>query len=145
MDGGIRPSQLNPYAQPLSSEAGVFAAAMSNAKRPSIEQLRRSQRNKALAKEKGVAQDDLPDDEEALWISEDEQAELLAYAKLRGIMNLAFHEGHKFRFQWDDDLAKVVLVQEPEGTILLVMDPEDLQELSERMHRYAGMLTNFSV
>ena len=95
-DGIPRPSQLQPYGDPLGAHIGANQAADQSRRKPRIGKTRESFSVDPVHKE--LEQYPREDDEEQEAFSDEEREQLLVFAKLRGIMNFSLENGVLYRF-----------------------------------------------
>lgn len=142
-DGVARPSQLNPYADPLSASLGAHEAAREARRKPRVEKKRDAY--EAIAAHKDLARYDLDDDEaSADTLSDEEREQVLLFAKLRGVMNLSLETGALYRFAYNEQTGQADLLHDRTGQVVLSLSVEELLQLSQRMARYTGMIANRS-
>lgn len=149
-DGVPRPTQLNAYSDPLSSylasnEASEEARRKSQIK--DIDKLAKSNPSRRKDEEDGFDGDD-PGSHKR-WIdydlmSEEERELFRKFAQVRGLMNFSLESGARYSLQINTQTGMVDLVEQGTGQIKLSLTPTELHELSQRMERYAGIMTDRS-
>jgi len=138
---GIRPSQMHTSADPLSPYLAAHEARTEEARRPQVKQTTKDESSTAVHKELPQYGEEEEEDEQPV-LSEDEAEQILLFAKMRGIMSGALEKGTKFRFQINAETGMVELRDAGTGNIVLTMTPSDLMQLSGKIQRYAGVLTD---
>lgn len=142
-DGIPRPSQINPYSDPLSAYSAYNAAKTERATKPLIQSPDKDEQIKGLQKEQHQQQEK-DDDERGEAFSEDEIEEIMLLAKMRGVMNFAMDPNTHYEFQFNPESGLVELREMASGKLMLKLTPDEMMELSEKIHRAAGMLTDQS-
>lgn len=81
-----------------------------------------------------------PDDEgkHKHRLTQEEQEQILAFAKLRGIVNLSFEEGIVYRFQVNEATGMIELIEDSSKKVMFEFSPEELSDVFSRLARYAG-------
>lgn len=142
-DGVHRPSQLTPYAtggmNPYSAEN---AARLSNTETPLIKKTGQEESVKAAQREERERHEAEDEDERGEAFSEEEAEQIRIMAKMRGIMNLALESGKRYEFQLNVEGGFIDLIEVESGVVILQLLPEELMTLSQKIQRYAGMLTD---
>lgn len=139
-DGIPRPSQLQPYGDPLNPYIGAHEAADEARRKHRIEKNRESYKKDRVHKELEQYHDREEDNDEGLTPEEHEQ--IMIFAKLRGIMNFSLESGVLYRFHLNEDTGLVDLIDDRDESVVLTLTPEELVQVSERMQRYAGVITD---
>lgn len=142
-DGVPKPSQLSPSTDPLSPYLGANQAAYEAQNRPKIQKSQASEKSKAVDHQSGDYLNEKEDKDEGLQPEEYEQ--ILILARLRGIMNLSFKEGVLYQFHFNEETGLVELINENENTVMLTLSVEELLQVSQRMSRYAGRMSDHFV
>ena len=142
-DGIPRPSQINPYNDPLGAYSAAYAAKAEQAGKPRIQSPGKDEGLKGLQKEEHQ-QADLDEDEQGQAFSEDEAEAILLLAKMRGVMNFALDPDVHYEFHLNPKSGMVELREASTGKRMLQLTPEELIHLSEKLHRAAGMLSDLS-
>lgn len=143
-EGIPRPAQVNPYTDALNPYAAGNAARSEQAGKPLVKSLNKEERIKGLQRD-GRQQGEQDEDEEAGDIfSQEEAEEILLFARMRGVMNLALEQGVRYEFQINPEAGVVDLVRLDTGEVVLQLLPEELMQLTSKIQRYAGVLTDRS-
>lgn len=140
-DGIQRPSQLNPYSDPLNPSIGAYAAAQEAAHAPQVRTVDKKRRLEAT-KEKFDPLYDEETEEEPETLSEEEKEQIQIFAKLRGLLNFSLKEGAQYKFHIDPEAGLVNLVAEQTGEVVLRLTPEELIQICGKLKRYAGMMAD---
>jgi len=141
-DGLSKPSQLHAYSDPLSPYLGATRAASEAAKKPRIDKSKASYRDSAVDEHASDYLQEEREDKDGLLPEEYEQMMMLA--KLRGVMNLSFEEGVLYYFHFNETTGLVELINDRDNRVMLTLTPEELLQVSQRMQRYAGRMTDQS-
>jgi uncharacterized FlaG/YvyC family protein len=142
-DGIPRPAQINPYTDAMNPYAAASSARSEQAQRPLVKALTKEEQIKALQREQHQ-QDDEEDEEDAEPFSEEEEAQIRLFAKMRGLMNFSLEQGVRYEFRINAQTGLVDLVDVGSDTVVLQLHPDELMQLSQKIQRYAGMLTDRS-
>lgn len=138
---GIRTSQVNPQ---VASSLMAYGASREVAKKHNVERQQRTYRGAGSRKRDSM--DEFlalgPEEPREDFLSEEEREEILRFAKLRGLMNFAFKEGRRYHFQLNPDSGLVDLIELDTGELQISLRPEELMALSDKIHRYAGLMTD---
>lgn len=139
---GIQKPQLSQYTGALNPYTAANAARTENQGTPLVKRLNQDEKIKAAQREE--QQYHQPDDEEehGETFSEEEAEQIRLMAKMRGIMNLALESGKHYEFHINTETGLIDLIEVGTGTLILQMLPEELMSLSQKIQRYAGMLTD---
>jgi hypothetical protein len=142
-EGIPRPSQVNPYTDPLNPYTAGNLARTDQAGKPLIQKLSKEEAIKALEEERRRYEqaDDGPPGE---TFSEEEAEEILLFAKMRGLMNVSLQSGKRYEFRLNPQTGMVELMAMDSGELVLQLTPIELMRLSEKLQRYAGMLTDLN-
>lgn len=142
-EGIPRPAQVNPYTDPLNAYAAANAARTDNAGKPLIRSLSKEEQVKALQREN---KEHHPDDEEEEGeaFTEEEAEQIRLFAKMRGLMNISLQSGVRYEFHVNPETGLVDLIDMESRQVVLQLQPEELMQLSRKIQRYAGMLTDRS-
>lgn len=142
-EGIPRPARVNPYTDPMNPYTAGNLARVDEAGKPLIQKLSREEAIKALEEERRQYQE--ADDEEAgETFSEEEAEEILLFAKMRGLMNVSLESGKRYEFRINPQTGMVELFELESGDLVLQLTPVELTRLSDKLQRYAGMLTDLS-
>jgi uncharacterized FlaG/YvyC family protein len=142
-DGVPRPAQVNPYTDPLNPYTAANAARLEQAGKPLIKSPGKDEKVKGLQKEKReYPQSDEEDKGESF--SEEEAEQILLFAKMRGLINISLQNDMRYEFHINSETNLVDLIEVASGTVILQLRPEELMQLSQKIQRYAGMLTDRS-
>ncbi len=139
-DGIPRPSQLTP-ADPLNPYLASNAARAEQAGKPLIKAPGHDEKVKAVHKEQRENHEGENEEREPEFLSEEEEEQLRKFAKVRGLLNFSLEKGVRYQFQINGETGQVDLVSET-GQVVLSLSPVELMQLSEKIQRYAGMLTD---
>lgn len=139
-EGIIRPNPLQS-GNPLNPYAADQALKTANAKKPEVKKPHSDENTTGVyqelphynEKEERKHQDHL---------SPEEYEEVMLFARMRGILNLALSESELYQFHINPDTGLVELIAEGTGQIVMTLTPDDLMSLTEKIHRYAGMLAD---
>lgn len=143
-DGVPRPSQLNAYGDAMNPYTAANAARVNQAGKPLVQSLNKEEKVSALKKEERQHHDAEDDEEQEEAFSEEEAEQLRLFAKMRGIMNFSLESGVAYEFHINQTSGMIDLVEAKSGKSVLSLTPAELQQLSGKIHRYAGMLTDAS-
>lgn len=141
-DGIPRPSQVNAYTHVLNPYQAQNQARAENDKIPLVQSPHQKDKVKALQKEQhehAQADEEAESDE---FFDEEEAEQLRIFAKMRGIMNFSLENGVRYTFQVNTTTGLIDLVEEMTGNVVLKLMPEELMQLSQKIQRYAGILTD---
>lgn len=142
-EGIPRPAQVNPYTDPLNPYAAANAARSEQAGKPLIKSLTKEEQVKALQRDnRDQSQSD--DDEEGEAFTEEEAEQIRLFAKMRGLINISLQSGVRYEFHVNPETGLVDLIDMESGQVVLQLQPEELMQLSQKIQRYAGMLTDRS-
>ncbi len=141
-DGIPRPSQLNSYADPLNPYLAGNAARVERAGKPLIKGPKGEEKVKGLQREERQYHEAEDEEEKGEAFSEEEAEQIHLFARMRGIMNLALDSGARYEFRINDEAGVVDLVESGTDKIVLQLLPEEVMQLSQKMQRYAGRLTD---
>jgi uncharacterized FlaG/YvyC family protein len=141
-DGIPRPSSLNPYSDPLGAYAAANAARAEREGKPLVQSLDKEEKIKGLQREqRDQGQADHEDDDGEAF-SEEEAEQIRIFAKMRGMMNLALDSAKRYEFRVNELTGLVDLIEMETGRLVLQLTPEELMDLSQKIERYAGVLTD---
>ena len=140
-DGVPRPTQLNPYADPTNPCVGAHQASHAAAHRPRVSGNKETFGSEGVRKELAQYRDS-EDKESKEELTDEEREQLMLFAKLRGIMNFSLDSGVLYRFDFNDETERVELIDDRDGSVVLVLTIDDMLAMSLRMERYAGMITD---
>jgi len=141
-DGIPRPSQVNPY-NPLGPYAAANAARTDQAAKPLIKSPDKDEKVKALQQDH-YRQQEQDDDERGESFTEEEIEEFMLLAKVRGVMNFAMDPEVHYEFRMNPHTGLVELWEVASEKLMLKLTPDEMMQLSEKLHRAAGMLTDQS-
>ncbi len=142
-DGSPRPIQLNPYNDPLGAYSAAYAARAEQAGKPRIQSPGKDEGLKGLQKEEHQ-QTDQDQDEQGQTFSEDEVDAIMLLAKMRGVLNFALDPDIHYEFSLNSASGLVELREVSTGKRMLQLTPEEMIQLSGKLHRAAGMLSDLS-
>jgi hypothetical protein len=142
-EGLPRPSQVNPYTDPLNPYTAGNLARTDQAGKPLIQKLSKEEAIKALEEERR-RYEQADDDASGETFSEEEAEEILLFAKMRGLMNVSLQSGKRYEFRMNPQTGMVELTAMDSGELVLQLTPVELMRLSEKLQRYAGMLTDLN-
>lgn len=142
-EGLPRPSQVNPYTDPLNPYTAGNLARTDQAGKPLIQKLSKEEAIKALEEERR-RYEQADDDASGETFSEEEAEEILLFAKMRGLMNVSLQSGKRYEFRMNSQTGMVELTAMDSGELVLQLTPVELMRLSEKLQRYAGMLTDLN-
>jgi uncharacterized FlaG/YvyC family protein len=140
-DGIPRPAQVNPYTDPMNPYAAANSAKMERARKPLVKELNKEEQVKALYREQPHHHDS-DEEQEHEPFSEEEEEQILLFAKMRGIMDFSLKTGVRYEFHINAQSGMVDLIDLESGQVVLQLQPEELLQLSQKIQRYAGMLTD---
>ena len=143
-DGIPKPAQINPYTDPLNPYAAANAARSEASGKPLVKKLNKEEKVKAAQRDERQYHE--PDDEEEQGeaFNEEEAEQIKMFAKMRGLMNLSLESGKRYEFRVNPETGLIDLVEMESDTIILQLMPDELMTLSQKIHRYAGILTDRS-
>lgn len=142
-DGIFRPSQVTPSAGPLNPYTADNLARTEQAGKPLVEKTAKEEALKALQEEQRQY-DETDEEEKGETFSEEEAQEILLFAKMRGLMNVSMESGRRYEFRINPQTGMVEMIELESGELVLQLTPVELAKLSEKLQRYAGMLTDRS-
>jgi uncharacterized FlaG/YvyC family protein len=125
---------MNPYA-------AANSAKMERARKPLVKELNKEEQVKALYREQPHHHDS-DEEQEHEPFSEEEEEQILLFAKMRGIMDFSLKTGVRYEFHINAQSGMVDLIDLESGQVVLQLQPEELLQLSQKIQRYAGMLTD---
>ncbi len=143
-EGLPRPSQVNPYTDPLNPYTAGNLARAEQAGKPLIQKLSSEEAIKALEEERRREQANEDEEDQGEAFSEEEAEQIRLFAKMRGIMNVSLQTGKRYEFRLNAQTGMVELVELSSEALILQLTPVELARLSDKLHRYAGMLTDLS-
>ena len=141
-DGIPKPAQLNPYTGSMNPYAAANAARTDNAAKPLIKSPGKEEKVKATQRDEREYHQADDEEERGELFSEEEAEQILLMAKVRGIMNLSLETGKRYEFHLNPENGMIDLIEAGSGTVVLQLLPEELMNLSQKIQRYAGMLTD---
>jgi uncharacterized FlaG/YvyC family protein len=125
---------LNPYS-------AANAAKTDNAGRPLIQKTRHKDHIQPIQREEETRSG--PDEEDdTSYFSEEEADQIQRMAKLRGLMNFSLQNGVHYEFRFNPKTGLIDLIQGNTGDCVLQLHPDEFMNLSQKIQRYAGMLTD---
>jgi flagellar protein FlaG len=142
-DGIPRPAQVNPYTDPMNPYMAANSAKSDRAGKPLVKELNKEEQVKALYREQ-PQHHDADDEQEHEPFSEEEEEQIRLFAKMRGIMDFSLKTGARYEFHINAQSGMVDLIDLESGDVVLQLQPEELLQLSQKIQRYAGMLTDRS-
>jgi len=141
-EGLSQPGQMNLYTGANNPYLAANAAKLTAAKSPLVKKTEQDEAVTATQRDdRDNAQPD-DEDERGERFSEEEAGAIRHMATLRGVLNLALEAGKRYEFQLDAASGLVNLISMETGECILQLYPEELMQLSQKIQRYAGMLTN---
>jgi uncharacterized FlaG/YvyC family protein len=141
-DGLPRPAQINPYGDAMNPYLAANAARSEQAGQPLVKKLDQEEQVKSLQREQRDNSGSDDEEEQGETFSEEEAEQILLFAKMRGLMNVALESGVRYEFRVNPHTGLVDLIDMAADAVVLQLLPEELMQLSEKIHRYAGMLTD---
>jgi len=141
-DGVPRPSQVNPYADPLSPYAAASAAQTDKAGKPLVKGPDKEEGVKAAHREEKQHRDTEDDEERGEAFSEEEAEQIRLMAKMRGLMNFSLEAGVNYEFQMNPETGLIDLIESESGALVMQLLPDELMQLSQKIQRFAGVLTD---
>lgn len=141
-DGIPRPAQLNPYTGAMNPYLAANAAKTDRAGKPLVKSPHGKERVKGLQRDERQYNEADDDEERGEIFSQEEAEQIQIMAKVRGVMNLALEAGKRYEFRVNAEQGWVDLIEMDTGTVVLQFTPEELMQLSQKIQRYAGMLTD---
>jgi uncharacterized FlaG/YvyC family protein len=127
---------MNPYA-------AANSARSEQTQRPLVKALSKEEQIKALQREQHQQEDD-DEEETAEPFSEEEEEQIRLFAKMRGLMNFSLQQGVHYEFHVNAQSGLIDLVESGSGKVVLQLMPAELMQLSRKIQRYAGILTDRS-
>ncbi|MEB3287328.1 MAG: hypothetical protein VKJ04_07480 [Vampirovibrionales bacterium] len=140
---GIQKAALFNAGGPINPYLADQAAKADKLKKPQVTGTERDENVTGVYKELPHYGDE-DEERQQEHLSEEEYEQLLLFARMRGIMNLAFEQGEHYQFQVNPQTGLVDVVADSTGQSVLSLTPLELMEMSQRIHRYAGLLTDRS-
>lgn len=144
-DGIPRPAQFTPPVDALNPYLGANAARAKEAGKPKVQSLGHEEKIKGVLKEQQenhAGDEDAEREQESF--NEEEAEQIRLFAKMRGILNFSLEKGVNYQFQINPTTGLIELLNMDAGTIALILTHDELMQLSEKIHRYAGILTDRS-
>ena len=142
-DGIPRPSQMNMAQDPLNPYLAANAAKTEQAGKPLIKSPDKDEQVKALQQDHQRYQEN-DDDERREHFDEEEIEEIMLLAKMRGVMHFAMDPDIDYEFRLNPQSGMVELWEVAAHKLMLKLTPDEMMNLSEKIHRAAGMLTDRS-
>ena len=143
-DGIIRPAQVNPNTDSLNPNTASNLARADEAGKPLVQKLTRDEQIKALQRENQQYRDAEDEEGQGETFSEEEAEQILLFAKMRGLMNVSLESGRRYGFHVNPLTGMVDMTDLETGELVLQLTPTELMRLSDKIQRYAGMLTDRS-
>lgn len=140
-DGIFRPSQVNPYTNPLNPYTADNLARAEQAGKPLVQKLTAEEAIQALEEERKQDQEQ-DEEEQGETFTEEEAEEILLFAKMRGLMNVSMESGKRYEFHINPETGMVEMRELESGELVIQLTPIELMRLSDKLQRYAGMLTD---
>lgn len=141
-DGIPRPSQVNPYTDAMNPYGAAHLARAEQSSKPLVKRLSPEEAIKALEEERRREQSEENEDEQGEAFSEEEAEQIRLFAKMRGLMHVSLETGKRYEFRLNPLTGMVELVELPSEVLILQLTPLELARLSDKLERYAGMLTD---
>jgi uncharacterized FlaG/YvyC family protein len=142
-DGIPRPGQINPYGDPLNPYQAAYGAARENRAAPEVKSPKKAYGPNSANKHRNPLETDGEDEHEPEeFFSEEEREQILIFAKLRGLMNFSMQTGVRYHLHINPETGLVDLIAGDTGAVVLSLTPQELMGLSDKIHRYAGLLTD---
>ncbi len=141
-EGIIRPNPLQS-ANPLNPYAADQALKTANAKKPEIKQPHSDEKTTGVYKEL-PHYDEREERKHQEHLSQEEYEEVMLFARMRGILNLSLSENELYQFHINPETGMVDLIAESNGKVVMTLTPDELMSLTDKIHRYAGMLADRS-
>lgn len=141
-DGMIRPSQFTPVSgnNPYLAD---HAARSENVRKPRVIEALGDQKATEVHKELPHYNND-DEKKRKKHLTPEEYEEIMLFARMRGVMNLAFEDSELYQFQLNPETGKIDLIAMTTGEVKMSLTPDELSQLSEKIDRYAGVLTDRS-
>lgn len=143
-DGIPRPSQITPYTDVMNPYVAGNAARTEQAGKPLVQGPEKEDKIKSVHKEERQYHDAEDEEEKEESFSEEEAEQLKIFARMRGIMNFSLESGTRYEFKINPENGMVDLVAADTGQVAMTLTPEELIQVSQKIHRYAGILTDRS-
>lgn len=138
-DGVTRPSQLTP-ADPLNPYLAAHSAKADEVKKPQVKKSQKDEETTGVHKELPQYGEEEEENQQAL--TEEEAEQIMKFAKMRGLMNVALQDGVEYQFQINADEGLVDLIEAKSGKVVMTLTPSELMEMTDKIQRYAGVLTD---
>ncbi len=143
-DGIPRPSQITPYTDALNPYIAGNAARAEQAGKPLVKGPQREEQIKSVHKEERQYHEADDEEENEEGFTEEEAEQVRLFARMRGLMNFSLESGTRYEFRMNPETGLMDLVEADSGQVVLTLTPEELLQLSRKIQRYAGMLTDRS-
>jgi uncharacterized FlaG/YvyC family protein len=143
-DGIPKPSQVTPYTDAMNSYAAANAARSDRAGKPLVKGPDKEEKVKGAQRDERQYHEPDEEDEPGEAFSEEEAEQIKIFARMRGLMNFALETGLRYEFQINSETGLVDLLEIGSGKVVLQLLPEELMQLSQKIQRYDGMLTDRS-
>ena len=140
-DGIPRPSQVNPYNNPLNPYTAANAAGADRAAWPLVKGLSKEEQVKGLQEDHHRHREE-DEDEQHKPFTPEEAEEIMLLAKMRGVMNFALDAEVSYEFHMNPETGMVELREVETGKLMLKLTPDEMATLAEKLHRAAGMLAD---
>lgn len=141
-DGVPRPSQVQYGSDALNPYLAANAAQTERLKKPLVKGPDSHDRVQATHKEHEQYHDGDEENDEGL--SQEEQEQILLFAKMRGLLNFSLQEDVRYEFRVNPLTGLIDLVATESGELKLTLTPDELMQMSRKIQRYAGMLADRS-
>ena len=128
----------------MSAHQAANAARTDRAGKPLIQSPAGEEKVKALSREERHYHQPDDDEERGEAFNEEEAEQILLFARMRGILNVSLETGARYEFRVNPDTGLVDLVALETEEVVLQLLPDELMQLSQKIQRYAGMLTDRS-
>ncbi len=141
-DGLPRAAQAMPYSNSLNPYIGANQAQTLRRGKPSVDKNRQAfssdDSERALPQESGLSEHGGDP------LTEDEREQVLKFARLRGVLNFSLAHDGLYQFTYNEQTQQVELVDMTGGShqVLLTLTIDELLQMSQRIERFAGLITS---
>ena len=132
--------RLFPHSDALNPYRADAAARKASAGRKKVSEAEKDE--EVIPTHHDLPQYDEESEKKQAPFNEEELEQIMIFARVRGVMNLALETGENYNFQINPETGLVELIEERTGNILLTITAEELMGLTGKVHRYAGILTD---
>lgn len=143
-DGILRPSQMTPSTGAMNPYTASNLARANQAGKPLVQKLSKDEEITALQEHQRQYQEAEDNEERGEAFSEEDAEAIRLFAKMRGLMSVSLETGKRYEFHINAQTGLIDLLEADTRHVILQLTPDELMRLSEKIQRYAGMLTDLS-